>query len=300
MLIRVSGQLFALPMQSVYGIGDGQQSHQTPQRSGAHSSNAYDAPPVPLRELLGFDGPEISHPQVLTLTDNPSRRREHSEGENQKAVARQLSIVVDAVVGVEEVVVRSLPSLLHGHELFSGVTLSGDAETVLIFDVPRLIDCGLNQERRNLHLEQQLIRREAAVQRRLSRGTPRAANGQRFRCLVVDDSLTARRQLVRKLAQHGVESVEAPDGIEALDMLRNGEFHGVVTDLDMPRMNGVDLYDEIRRRAPHKNLPVAILTSRTAADTIQIIPDAKLVFVKPATDEAVAEIVAEINKAQQT
>jgi chemosensory pili system protein ChpA (sensor histidine kinase/response regulator) len=195
-----------------------------------------------------------------------------------------VAIAVDAVVGVEEVVVRSLPPMLHGHELFAGVTLSGNAETVLLFDVPRLVESALK------FVSDLPLDAAGTVDGRDSRH----AAGNPRRVLVVDDSPTARRHLVRKLESRGLQTAQACDGLEALDRLRAEEFIGVVTDLEMPRMTGSDFLTEVKLRARSRGLPVVVVTSRTDPSTIEGMRKlgAEQVFAKPVTDEALAQIIA--------
>lgn len=138
MVVRINGQLFAFPMQSIYGTGH----PETPpnRRDGAEAPDEPRERPVDLGQLLGFRKSPAPHPQILTV-----RHQSAATGDGRASAVSvvQIPIAVDSVVGVEEVVLRSLPPMLQGHELFAGVTLSGDAETVLLFDVPRLIERGL-------------------------------------------------------------------------------------------------------------------------------------------------------------
>jgi two-component system sensor histidine kinase and response regulator WspE len=78
--------------------------------------------------------------------------------------------------------------------------------------------------------------------------------------LVVDDSLTVR-QLQRKLLDlHGYQSEIAVDGMDGLNALRRGQFDLIVTDVDMPRMDGIELVHRIRQDPQLKTPPVMILS----------------------------------------
>ncbi|HEX7776177.1 MAG TPA: response regulator, partial [Parvibaculum sp.] len=82
----------------------------------------------------------------------------------------------------------------------------------------------------------------------------------RKRVLVVDDSLTVR-ELERKLLDHrGYEVEVSIDGMDGWNAVRNGHFDLVVTDVDMPRMNGIELVSLIRQEPRLKNLPVMIVS----------------------------------------
>lgn len=87
------------------------------------------------------------------------------------------------------------------------------------------------------------------------------SNAMKF--LVVDDSPTMRRIVINALATIGFSKViEAGDGEEALAKLRNEHVDFVVTDWNMPVMNGLELLNEIRADANLKNLPVLMVTTR--------------------------------------
>jgi chemosensory pili system protein ChpA (sensor histidine kinase/response regulator) len=158
----------------------------------------------------------------------------------------RLAVEVDRVIGQEEIVVKGLGDVLTGHPLFSGVTLSGDGELILIFDVVGL----LHKERRVAEGPE----REA---------TP-AVGARRSRVLFIDDSLSVRKVAERFLGALGAEVTLAADGQEGLEKLRgHGPFHLVFTDLEMPRLHGYDLIREIRAHAEWRDLPVIVVTSRS-------------------------------------
>ena len=79
--------------------------------------------------------------------------------------------------------------------------------------------------------------------------------------MVVDDSLTARRVLVKLLQKHEFTTVEAGDGIEAIEVLHRETFDLVLTDLDMPRLGGLELLADIQS-GRFCDAPVAVVSSR--------------------------------------
>jgi chemosensory pili system protein ChpA (sensor histidine kinase/response regulator) len=82
--------------------------------------------------------------------------------------------------------------------------------------------------------------------------------------LVVDDSLTVRRVTQRLLAREGYRVVLAKDGMEALERLAEERPRIVLSDIEMPRMDGFDLVRNIRNDAALRDLPVIMITSRIA------------------------------------
>jgi chemosensory pili system protein ChpA (sensor histidine kinase/response regulator) len=81
---------------------------------------------------------------------------------------------------------------------------------------------------------------------------------------VVDDSLTVRKITGRTLTREGYNVVVAKDGIEALERMQARAPDVIVTDIEMPRMDGFDLTRNVRADPRLKNLPVIMITSRTA------------------------------------
>jgi chemosensory pili system protein ChpA (sensor histidine kinase/response regulator) len=84
--------------------------------------------------------------------------------------------------------------------------------------------------------------------------------------LLVDDSLSVRKVLARRLGRLGLVVTTAQDGEEALELLRGERFDALVTDLEMPRMNGYQLIETVRRRPESRELPVVVITTRAGRE----------------------------------
>ena len=83
-----------------------------------------------------------------------------------------------------------------------------------------------------------------------------------FRCLVVEDSPMMRQLIVFALHRlRELEVVEADDGVDAMRKLAGGKFDIVVTDINMPIMDGLKLVKRIRTDEAHKNVPIIIITT---------------------------------------
>ncbi len=240
---------------------------------------------MPLSQILGYrsDAPNRGCQVVLRQTDQSSKQARPSS-------KHEFTILVDAIVGVEEVVVRSLPPLLQRNELFAGVTLSGRAEIVLLLDVNTVID--LHSQRNNWASMQ--------VEKQGQHNVPSAGIEGHARILVVDDSVVIRRSLARKLKSIGYDVAEACNGHDALTLLRVGGIDAVVTDIDMPGMNGLDLLQEMKRQEQLKKIPVTVLTSRDEDQTVKAIRNLKPVALlsKPVTDAIVSAIVGSLGCTQ--
>jgi two-component system sensor histidine kinase and response regulator WspE len=156
-------------------------------------------------------------------------------------------LVVDRFLGERELVVRALDPRLGKAKDISAAAVMPDQTPVLILDVDDLI-------RSIEHL---------VSGGRLARVEPESSRDplrKRKRVLVVEDSLTVR-ELERKLLDANGYDVEvAVDGMDGWNAVRTGAYDLVVTDVDMPRMDGVELLTLIRKDPRLKSLPVMIVS----------------------------------------
>jgi chemosensory pili system protein ChpA (sensor histidine kinase/response regulator) len=83
-----------------------------------------------------------------------------------------------------------------------------------------------------------------------------------LRLLLVDDSVSVRKVVGKMLSRAGYEVATANDGQDALELLRQTSFDVILTDLEMPRLNGYELIEDIRRRHSRERLPVVVMTTR--------------------------------------
>jgi two-component system chemotaxis response regulator CheY len=88
-----------------------------------------------------------------------------------------------------------------------------------------------------------------------------AGDGSMKKILVVDDSSTVRQQVGMALQQAGYAVVEAGDGVEGLEMLEKGGISMVICDVNMPRMSGLDMLENLKRDPRHAAIPVVMLTT---------------------------------------
>ncbi len=159
------------------------------------------------------------------------------------SIDSQIAITVDQLLGPEEVVVRGLPPMLRNHPLFCGITLSGSGEKVLLLESENVSDYCLPES----EYEQDITRS--------------ATNSDGFKALVVDDSITARKYISKLLKEYGFATVEAGDGLEAIEVLHRTSFDLIVTDLDMPRLGGLELLADIEN-GKYCNAPIIVVSSR--------------------------------------
>jgi len=86
--------------------------------------------------------------------------------------------------------------------------------------------------------------------------------------LVVDDSETVRNQVGRALTEAGFEVLGASDGLDGLEKSKDGRFNLVLLDINMPRMNGLELLEKLREQESTKNVPALVLTTEVQESMI--------------------------------
>ncbi|MTV39262.1 hybrid sensor histidine kinase/response regulator [Duganella radicis] len=162
------------------------------------------------------------------------------------AGARRYALVVEAIRGEQSLAVQAIDPIFGKMRDISAAALLDDGEPVLILDVPDLllsIDKLLHEG--GLH---QLAKSDAAERRKTKR------------ILVVDDSLTVREMERKLLLSRGFLVDIAIDGIDGWNVVRSGDYDLVITDVDMPRMDGIELVTLIKKDIHLHKLPVMIVS----------------------------------------
>jgi len=172
-------------------------------------------------------------------------------------------LVVDRCLGERELVVRPLDSRLGKVQDISAAALMGDGSLVLIVDVSDLVR-SVNNLLNMGRLAKVSANSEAIVRSNF------ASRSGRKRVLVVDDSITVR-EVERKLLQNRGYTVEvAVDGIEGWNAIRSEPYDLVISDIDMPRMNGIELIKQMKRHPRLNSVPVIVVSYRDReSDRIQ-------------------------------
>ena len=156
-------------------------------------------------------------------------------------------IAVERFIGERTLVVLPLDDRLGKVQDISAGALLDDGSVVLIVDVEdmlRSVDKLLNTGR----LE------------RIARRSQQTTEAPRKRVLVVDDSLTVRELQRKLLLNRGYEVAVAVDGMDGWNALRSEDFDLLITDIDMPRMDGIELVTLLRRDSRLQSLPVMVVS----------------------------------------
>lgn len=167
-----------------------------------------------------------------------------------RSAAQRLAVHVDEVLGNQEVVVKNLGPQLSGMPGLAGMSILPSGSVVLIYNPVALAT-----------VYGESVQAYLADQAAVETATPVSVVPL---IMVVDDSITVRRITQRFLQREGYRVVLAADGLQALEKLPDEMPAVVLSDIEMPRMDGFDLLRNIRANSAYKELPVVMITSRIA------------------------------------
>jgi two-component system chemotaxis sensor kinase CheA len=195
------------------------------------------------RETVQWEGQTLAAAtlaRLLGLEERPSQQKLPCI--ILKAQGERLAVVVEEALGAREVLVKELTPPLVRVRHIAAAGLMGTGEIVLILRPPDLL------------ASSRLAPREPAAARAHEEERPR-------RILVVDDSITTRTMEKNLLEAAGFETRVATDGAEAWTLLRTEPVDLVLSDVDMPRMDGFALTERIRADRKLGELPVVLVTA---------------------------------------
>lgn len=177
-----------------------------------------------------------------------------------RSAAQRVALHVDEVLGNQEVVVKNLGPQLSRLPGMAGISVLASGAVALIYNPVALAAVHGEQARQF----QASGASAAAAMRGVAAVVPQAAPPQIPLVLVVDDSITVRRVTQRLLQREGYRVSLAADGLQALERLQQERPAVVLSDIEMPRMDGFDLARNIRADASLADLPIIMITSRIA------------------------------------
>ena len=187
-----------------------------------------------------------------------------------------IALMVDAVVDARELILQDIGRLARRISGVVGGAMRGDGKPMFLLDVPSL---------------------ERATKSSLLTGASLAMRKRltikKTRILVVDDALSVRRSMEQLLGDAGYEVTTANDGFLALDSMRENLPAILLTDLEMPNLNGLELTKRVREVPQWMGLPVIMITSRATEKhrDMAMAAGVDLYLTKPYTDAALLENV---------
>jgi len=233
-LVCAGGQTFVVPVASVDRIKRFRRS---------------DIKTVEGREMVDIDGRAVAFTSMADVLEMPRRSAprevDHVESVVLGSGEGRIAFGVDAVLNEQEVLVKNLGAPLVRVRNIAAATVLGSGTPVLILNVSDLL-------RSAVRVASTARYAPVAVE---SRETKSA------RILVADDSVTSRMLIKNILETSGYKVETATDGMEALLSLRDREFDLLVSDVEMPRMNGFELTTSVRTDQKLNEIPVVLVTA---------------------------------------
>jgi chemotaxis protein histidine kinase CheA len=239
LLVRTRGRLLALSNRGVEQIlhpGSGEESREGDSHTFSVGDEIY--PATTLASIIGLgkerkeNGSEVV-PVLIVQSENGTR-----------------AVFVDSILESRDLVIKDLGRYIPKLRGIAGATILGDGSVTPVLDLPELLRTPGPAGFDIAPLEE---RNETA--QAVGSGLPYA--------LVVDDSLSARRMLAQFIGDSGFEVGMARDGLEAIDLINAKRPDLVLLDLEMPRMNGLELTSHIRANSTTRQLPIVMITSRS-------------------------------------
>jgi chemosensory pili system protein ChpA (sensor histidine kinase/response regulator) len=178
-----------------------------------------------------------------------------------RSAAQRIALHVDEVLGNREVVVKNLGPQLSKLPGLAGMSVLASGAVVLIYN-PVALASIYGKQALAWGIDPAAL--QASGGANVSSPAPMAAAPQLPLILVVDDSITVRRVTQRLLQREGFRVSMAADGLQALERLQEEMPAVVLSDIEMPRMDGFDLARNIRADERLKGLPIIMITSRIA------------------------------------
>ncbi|WP_334083569.1 chemotaxis protein CheW [Helicobacter typhlonius] len=196
---------------------------------------------------------------------------------------QKMGVVVDYLVGQEEVVIKSLGYYLKGTEGIAGATVRGDGKITMIVDVAAMME---------MAKEVKVNITKAAEENTAAHAKHSPSD---YVVLAIDDSNTDRAIMKKCLKTLGVTVLEASNGLDGLDIVKNGDKHldAVLVDIEMPKMDGYTFASEVRKYNKFKNLPLIAVTSRNSkTDRMRGVESGMTEYItKPYTPEYLVNVV---------
>jgi len=195
--------------------------------------------------------------------------------------ATKIGLIVDRFIGQEEIVIKSLGEFLKGIPGIAGATIRGDGRVTLIIDVGSLMKLAKDTHNKKL------------VTDSLNEVKKKKEKPEDYTVMIVDDSAMDRKMMRGALEEIGVNIIEAKDGVEALNLLKQNDIDAMLIDIEMPRMDGYTLAQEIRKYNKYRKIPLIAVTSRaTKADRVRGVEVGMNEYItKPYTKEYLINVV---------
>ena len=206
---------------------------------------------------INFQERSISLAWLSDLLQLPKKSRNPID-KNLSCVVLQVdseyfALIVDAFVDQKDIVLKPQSKLLKRVPNIAGATIIGNGEVCMVLNPSDLLHSLRQETWKN-------VKQDPVLRDRI-----KSTN----QLLLVEDSVIIRTQMQRLLKGAGYDVTVAVDGLEGLEKLKTGNFDIVVSDVEMPRMNGLELTTNIRRHPNYQNLPIVLVTTLASTEAKQ-------------------------------
>lgn len=235
LLVQIRQQWFAIPtrqLDQILAPGSAKSTQLGERDALSHEEQLYFT--HNLAELLGLGSAEDGKPGPVLLTEITSE---------------PTAICVDAVISNLDLVIKSTGDYVKNVPGIAGVSILGDGRLVPVLDLPALLE-----------------RKDALPNFTADfdiGSTDDLQTSVDNNILIVDDSLSVRKSLMQLVGDAGYGAETARDGLEAWEKIQQKAPSMILVDMEMPRMNGIELTSRVRNHEQTKNIPIVMITSRS-------------------------------------
>jgi two-component system chemotaxis sensor kinase CheA len=235
LLVKAQNMLFALPMLSI--------TESIKVRMDNIST-------VEGRMAIQFRGQIIPLVRLNEVLELPSVKEEEKKRQDEMLVLiasyldRRIGFIVDEIVGEEEVFIKGLGRHLGKVKNVSGAIIMASGEVVVALDIADL-----------------LVNSALSLRSVIEKGAPTRTKHREKRILIVEDAFSTRELEKSILETHGYLVDTAVDGLDALDRVTGAQYDLVVSDIEMPRMDGFELCKTLKKKEETKDIPFVMVTA---------------------------------------
>jgi two-component system chemotaxis sensor kinase CheA len=207
------------------------------------------------RETITVNNRPVSFARLDRILELPHKKRKDEQTDSTTVLllsvsGKRIAFGIDKILDEQEILVKNLGKQLARVRNIAGAAILGTGKPVPILNVPDLIRSAV----------------KTAGAPAMPAVAAEKAEAKRKSVLVVEDSITSRILLKNILESAGYDVKTAVDGIDAITTLKTEHFDLVVSDIEMPRMNGFDLTSKIRGDKKLSELPVVLVTALEARE----------------------------------
>ncbi len=251
LLVKTNGQTFAFPLKLVKKVSE------IPAEEFAKMSD---------KNSVCIDGVNYAVSNLGTLLDLPSSvmKKDFIPFLLLETLETPCALMVDEIVRAEEIVIKPLAAPLQNYPNLLGATILGDGNVVPVLDLIYLLKNHVPSSKSQVPSQENIENQNFAPE--LENSPLSTLHSPLLKVMIVDDSPSVRHITSKLIKNAGWEAILAKDGLEAYETLQASENlpDVVLTDVEMPRMDGYELLSSIRNHEAFGQLPVIMITSRAS------------------------------------